>query len=683
MRYEEYIPELNYPAQDYRPFGRRKEHFCIDCVDYYQMMFDKGITKRPFPMQFKNKKGKEVIRCRFDRALIKQKFTEDDFNTPEEYETALRVADPVSWAYTEIGWEPRWYQEEILNCTSQFKAVRAGRRVGKTEALTILIMWFAYTNKNFQILVVCPFVSQVEKIFSKIREMIGRSPTLTNSTARTTRGSPQIIELRNGTLIRGFAAGSASGSDQIRGQDADLIVIDEVDYVADADIEVIMAILTSNKHTRVIVSSTPTGLRSRLFEWSTDKDGRWKEFWYVSAEGPAWDDEVEELYKSMYSPGGYAREFLAEFGEELEGVFRSKDIQKCIVDYDMSKCVPDHMNCTYTMGVDWNKNSGTHIVVIERPKQSERVYYKMVAKVIIRKQKFTQITAVKTLLEMDRYWNPDFVYCDAGFGHTQMEMIWKEDEERPGRLYNQRFKAIQMGGKTEIFRPKTKEVIKKETKPFVVYTTASQVERGFVVWPKSEDTAVRVIPDEVAFQEIGVVQQARNFKVTKRSAVGRETFSQEYEHTLTAWMLAVYAHLMEFGDFKKLRHDHYIGTTGPLGQDKKRGLPPEAFDEFGQKLPPGAVKQRMEQLREEWKAEEQRVKEQQETIKSRGEGFGKPSDRGTNTLERDDSGNKGIKILEINPNSGQNTGRPSFSRRELLKRSRRAGRKMDLRGRRF
>lgn len=650
MRYDDYVPELDYAKNGFTAFNGRKNHFCEDCVLYYKNLHKAGITKQEFPFVSEDKKGNKVRTCSFDKRLDQQYLRREHFDTDEDYEEALRAADPVTWAYTELGWQPYWYQEEILCCTSQFKAVRAGRRVGKTASLSLLALWYGVTNKHFEVLIVCPFVAQVAKIMDNIRELISKSPSVANSVVRDVKSSPQVIEFANGSKLRGFAAGGSSSgkSDQIRGQDADLIIMDEVDYIADSDIEVIMAILSSNQNVRVFVSSTPRGVRSRLFEWSRNKDGAWKEFWYISAEGPGWKPSTEAFYKQLYSTGGFSREFLAEFGEEMAGVFRSQDLQKSIFQYTYDECKPDNNNCTYTIGVDWNKITGTHICVVERPKQGQ-ISYKLVDKVIIRKSEFTQMEAVRAIQELDAKWHASYIYCDAGYGHTQIEMLWAEDKKYPQSMYRQRVKPIEMNSNIMIYDPILKQEIKKPAKPLMVYLAAHQLERGRIMFPKSEDTATPIVPDELPFADIGVVQQARSFMVTKISPTGRETFSQDYEHTLTAWMLAIMAQLLEFADYQKISYDSFIGKTAPIGMSRNDREEVKIRDAFGQSLPPDKVKEQLEQLRE------LRMQEQAERnarligVRRAGleKSIGSPNAQVLNGAAESDEGNKGSSVVRL------------------------------------
>jgi len=590
----DYIPELDYKASNYQPFGGRKSHFCTDCIAYYKTLYEKGITKSEFPFHYKNKHGQYVQECSYDRRLVLEDIRRSDFATDEDYETAKTVADPVTWAYAELGWKPRWYQEEILCCSAQSKAVRAGRRIGKTEALATYIVWRMVTGKRFKVLIICPYVPQVDLIFDMIRTHIAKSPSIQNSVVRDVHSPPQCIELANGSIARGFGVGGSATGDsaKIRGQGAHLIVVDECDFISDSDLEVIMAIKASNRDTEMVVSSTPTGQRGRLFEWTRNKDDRWKEFWYISAESPEWKPEVEAQYRSYYSQGGFAREFLAEFGDLAEGIFSDSALNKSIQRYDYEQCLPDHQNCTYTMGVDWNKITGTHIVIIERPKAGD-IYYKVVAKKIIRRSEFTQIEGVRAILDLDGYWHPAFVYCDAGYGTVQMEMIYKEGEKQPMRRYKERFRSIDMGSNTEIIQPGTNMLIKRPTKAFMVYEAQRQVQRGFCIFPKSEDTNARILPEEIPYADVGIVQQARGFKVEKVSATGREIFSNEYEHTLTAWMLAVFANLMEFGDYRKLNLSHDVAHVAHPGTEMPQDKVSIFFNEMGERRSPSEIHQAM------------------------------------------------------------------------------------------
>jgi len=571
---DDYFPMDDYKANNYKPMGPRKCHFCRACIDYYKELHERGVTKQDF-----------LPRCTGDYRLTNRYIDKVEFNQ-EEIDYIEVLNDPVAWAKYEFDWDARWYQAEIARCSSQLKAIRAGRRIGKTAVMSILSLWKLFTNggledRAFELLVLAPYQPQVAKIFDNLRDLIRRAQTLSMpGIIKRDVQNPQLIQFAEGGIARGWSSGSHSGakSDKVRGQDADMIVMDEVDYIADGDIEVIMAILASHPSCELIVSSTPTGLRKKLHTWSTDKSQRFKEFWYISSESPSWNADVEHMFRQNYSESGYQREFLAEFGEEMEGVFKASDINAALADYNMEQCIPHSQN-QYVIGVDWNKNTGTHIVVVEALNPEGIGFkYRIVDIVVIRKDDFTQHAAVEKIVEMDKKWNHSkegFIYVDAGYGDVQVEMLWKMDVDNPtaNTRYRERVKPIQMGQKIDILDPVSGEPIKKNLKQLMVNTSERALQNNQVILPLSEDTTTRIVPDELPFSRIGVVQQARDFRITRYSPTGIPAYSQDYEHTLTAWMLAIFGHFMEYSDVAKREYSAEMSYSGGMGTEhgKKPG----------------------------------------------------------------------------------------------------------------
>lgn len=939
-----YFPERDYRARDYKPFGeptKEEPHFCTRCQLYYRNLARLGITT-DFCKSHNN--GSSFLpTCMGDASHLMKDLTVDDFEGDiEAYHEALVVSDPVAWAEVEFGWKARWYQKEMLRCTSQFKGTRAGRRVGKTEAMAVKALHSAWTNSRFEVLIIAPYQPQVMKLFEMLRRFIGESVAL-RASVQIDRESPfQQITFQNGSTIRGFSSGSKTGarSDKVRGQTGDLIILDEVDYLDDADIEVIAAILASEPDTQIMGSSTPTGIRQKLWSWcfeagtpvmtpmgerpieslrigdavlgcsgipekvtqvfdhhyrgqmvelsfkklsrtlkstsehphlvkkgncspkwvpacevsvgdwvgltlprqthckiprpefqtgdmglsrserpdaiskilrdggrgladdrrgqsyeralqaldwveqdrdrikrflrvvgifagegsyladgrgislafrrdekigqevrqffdlmsdavgggktkietlsngrgewdqvtafgsylplimdylvgrgcSTkrfhdglmthklrgylfegymdadgherkngslalvtkspyladqalrhyasfdaavsckERDGYWevyvslnptnqvkwfegmpfymvedvvcskfegrvynietgsthtysangfathncidktqrfKEFWFVSSESPSWNEETEHFFKTMYSASGYMREFNAEFGQEMAGVFRPQDIDNCIKKYTYKDCTY-HENCRYIIGVDWNNPvTGTHIVVVEaRQNQQLGVKYKAVHKEIVRRSEFTQHFGVKRIIELSKKWHADYIYVDAGYGETQVEMLKKFDVDNPKEQtrLKQKVKSIQMNQNILIRDPGTGLEVKKPAKQFMVTTTARELEVGRIEIPYVEDTQTRILEDEIAIADIGLLQQMRAFKVEKVSPTGVPRYSDGFEHTLTAFMLAIMGFSLEFSDIRRMRTSRVsIERAGGLG----------------------------------------------------------------------------------------------------------------------
>jgi replicative DNA helicase len=581
-----YEPEFDYRNQGYKPFKDQMENgtgpvgsnpLCLRCKSYYKRLYDRGITQQfvDEENQFRED-GTPVAEpfllpyCSGSYADRVEEYSPEDFESEEDYYLATTMLDPVQWARAELNWFPRWYQRDMLRCSSQFRATRAGRRVGKTEGMAVYVLWKAWSNSNQNILIIAPYQAQVARFFEILRLLLGQSVSVSGSIDKNRQQPHEMISFKNGSKIKGFSSGARSGakSDQIRGQDANLIVLDEADYLADADLETISAILASEEHVELMCSSTPTGIRQKLHTWCTQKEEHFKEFWFISAESPSWTKKAEDFFKSNYSEGGYSREFLAEFGTEMMGDFQTRDIENSIQSYKLSDCVPD-VNRRYVIGDDWNKNTGTHIVVVEqRWDPSKQAKYKLVAKEVIRRSEFTQHEAVQKIMDLDKQWKPTHIYVDAGYGDVQVEMLWKYDKDHPNKQtnYRRRVVPVEMGGNTIMKNPLSGEDEKKPTKPFFVNLLVAQMENGRVEIPKEEDTTTRILPEELEIANIGLAQQMREFKVTKYSPQGRPTYSQDFEHTLTAFMCAIGGFILEFSDLRNVKHSHQLRSTGQPGQ---------------------------------------------------------------------------------------------------------------------
>jgi len=603
---QKYYPELDYEARGYMPFGTRTpsaipggpdtvtgpaEHFCTRCQKYYISLAQKNIFK---PADYKDN-GWPII-CKGDRSDILKEYPPEKV---EEYVQAGLIPDtaadrdyflvsmsPIEWARVELGLHLDWYQQEMLLCTAQWKAVRGGRRIGKSTDLEVEVLFSMFTKDGkdkdrYEILIVCPYEVQVKKLFDDLMIFINRSPKLRAALKRNSK-SPWEIEFHNGAVCRGFSSGKKTGarSDKIRSQGAEKLYFDETDFMADEDIETILGVMASQKDTTVWMSTTPTGARTKFWKLCTDKKMRFKEFHYISAESPRWSDIAERQFKALYSPGGFMREFLAEFGTPTEGVFNQKKLDQSVRDYEYSsmKRVP---HFKYVLGVDWNKITGTHMIVLERGFKEigdgkQDVFYRVMDKIIVRRQEFLHHETIQTLLQLDAKWRPDFIYVDQGYGEVQVENLYREDINHPelNLRFTERLHAIH-GNQTVVLKdPRNPGVeIKKAAKPFMVDLLASWVDANKIFFPEEENTYTPLVESEIPFLNIGLVQQMREFRVEKYSPMGQPRYSQGYEHTLMALCFAVLGMALRFSEISEQNVDgsiHYSPT--PLGTPKPSGL---------------------------------------------------------------------------------------------------------------
>ena len=92
--------------------------------------------------------------------------------------------NPILWAKVYLDWEARDYQFAILTEGKKSKklVLRLGRRLGKTDDMCVLILWFAYTqynkgpNNQYDIIIATPYETQIDLIFKRLHQLIEVSP---------------------------------------------------------------------------------------------------------------------------------------------------------------------------------------------------------------------------------------------------------------------------------------------------------------------------------------------------------------------------------------------------------------------------------------------------------------------------------------------------------------------------
>lgn len=138
------------------------------------------------------------------------------------------VQDPITKKYGP--WIARDYQAECLRNRDLRKVYRFGRRLGKTEIMCIEALWRCFTNKNFRALFITPYDNQAALIFRRLREIVNESPLIKAEVIKM-KSSPHTVELKNGSIILGFTTGASSNQQaaSVRGQRADLLLLDELD----------------------------------------------------------------------------------------------------------------------------------------------------------------------------------------------------------------------------------------------------------------------------------------------------------------------------------------------------------------------------------------------------------------------------------------------------------------------
>lgn len=501
--------------------------------------------------------------------------------TLEEQEEAEILLDPVKWARHHLvredgrPWEARWYQAEMLRCSSNRKVVRAGRRIGKTDTIAVDILHYSFTNSSRRVLLVAPYKSQIEEIFSRLRAFINNNVNLKNSVSKDVSSPYYQLQLHNGTTIRGFTSGTKSGSEAgaVRGQDAHRIYLDEADYLQQGDLNAIQAILLTAPETRLWASSTPTGRRDHFYKWCKSTP-TYKEFHYPSMVLPHWEQVEDEIRADIDTELAWTHEILADFGEQKEGVYQHTYIEQAKFDYKYESMKPQLRDWIYSIGVDWNSEVGTEIVVVGYNIR-EHLFY-VVGNYNVPKQDWTQLKGIEKIIELNAYWKPQFIYVDEGAGSTNIELLRKHGHDTiyvkpndPACYLKDRVKSYNFSSKIEARDPITKKIIKKHAKPYLVENSVRRFEEKTVRFSK---------------HDYQLEKQLRNYIIERVNPSGVPVYGQNEEsigdHKVDAFNLALIGYKLELSSLGKPHNLHAVAFSGQFGEG--RNLPNKPVPQPGE-----------------------------------------------------------------------------------------------------
>jgi hypothetical protein len=527
----------------------------------------------------------------------------------DEDKAIFSMLDPVSWAATTLDWhceDPvgeiwkrkteegtlgtvtpyieelhsekvlegksayhRPYQKEALQCSSRRRVMRWGRQLGKSEVLVVAVLFAACTHKNFNVIIVTPYQVQIDMIFKRLETMIKSSKPISNSIKRNVKAPNYKIELHNGSQISGFTAGTKSGgnADAVRGQAAQMLVLDEMDYLGSQDVASVLSVITNYPNATVWISSTPTGKREKFYEICHSP--LYKEIHHPSMMNPLWDEDLEAFFRGEFTSIQYEHEVLASFGEQEQGVYQNSYVTEAMDDYKYSDMKPS-TDWIYAIGVDWNDvRIGTTICVTGyNPLQNE---FRIFTREVVSREGWTQHAACQRIIDLNRLWKPRSIYVDFGFGGTQFEILKKvgwdaiSDPQRgkthPDSKLREIVKQYDFGSKVTIKDLFTKQDIDKAAKPFLVENSVRRFEQKTIKFSK---------------YDIQMEKELRGYVVDHITSIGTPVYKQGNEkvgdHNLDALNLSLVAFTLEMSAFGVVVYDNTIAFSGNIGEHTDKVL---------------------------------------------------------------------------------------------------------------
>jgi hypothetical protein len=533
------------------------------------------------------KYGKNDIKCNYiprklpDGAASKIKEISESTGIPEEQATKILKAsiDPVAWTELMFGfsdndekWFLRNYQKEQLRCTSKRIAVREGRRSGKSFAMALKLLYYAFNTKvdrgrdsqgnvvymGPSIMIVTPYQAQLTNIFEEMEKLLKRNVELRSEVTSGTGDSLYIktptfkMEFQNGCAIQGFVSGigirsDGSGGGTMRGFSADIVYLDEMDMIPEEILDkVINPILATTPNTSLIATSTPIGKKGKFHEWCLSRPD-FKEDFLPSSVIPHWEQIKEEILREA-TEESFMAEYMAVFIDSEQGVFKRNWVSNAMLDFTYDdvktgayarklglKSVSDKI---VAIGIDWNKNAGTEFYVAAYYPQ-DKIWLGLDA-INVGASEFSAKRWIKELIDLNYLWKPDYIYADEGYGHTVIEDIKYESyllrgkqnksakEEATARIADI-LVSFNFSSNVKLKDPVTNKDIKKTGKHFLVENAIRLLQEGLFKFPV-EDTRLK----DQFFNYIIKKRQSDNHK-----PIYGKANEKVGDHRLDAFMLAL------------------------------------------------------------------------------------------------------------------------------------------------
>ena len=557
-------------------YARMQHPICIACQERYREKF----PDRPFGIVCKGIYEEAEVRQLAELSGLAYEETRELLDTEFWANRHIRLTDADG---DMVPFVARWYQSEMLRCTARRKVDRAGRGTGKTSIGCIEELHRSTTRKNFPTLIACPAKAQAKKWYDDICQHLENDDELLRSVAKQQQQPYYLIKFLNGSTISIFTTGADSGKEAatIRTQSPRRVRLDEQDLLNESDYKAIMPLLRRFKESEFHGASTPTGKRGTYWAMCTQFQD-YREFYYPISVHPDWDTEElneEVCRREARTEDNYLHEFLAEFGDLADGVFKQIYVDAAKKPYARENVKPVK-GAHYFMGVDWNgRGTGTRIRVIE---------YNMATRL----RRAVDLATVDTCTEdslnriqaLNRKWDCEAIFIDAGFGFVQDEMLRKMGAAatNPVDRKLKDVKVIDFGATIEtnalvprVSNPKyinsPENMIERRTKPFLVEGAVMCLEKGLFEFSE-KDTVLE--------------EQMRAYRVKTWSLHG---FANTYEsrvgdHDLDALMLALLAAEMKYGLLEQKPRPHgggiafAPGVGAQLPEPRQGSAPPSVRD---------------------------------------------------------------------------------------------------------
>lgn len=490
-----------------------------------------------------------------------------------------------------------------------------------TVAVMALILWFAFSYRDKDVLIIGPYKMTVQRVFEELLRQIEASPMLASCVVRK-RMNPMEIKFMNGTLIRGQSTNVTSkrAGQATRGEHPDFVYIDEADYLDDADWTAFQA-LFDPPHEDVMppvvyATTTPTGKRSKFYFLCEDKGPGgmgedWKDWWFparhiedvtfrgpytvdpqtgylnptkdaeilCSKVNPKWSAAADKRQRAMNGEQGYLHEIIAWWGESAYSVFPKELIEKAKARGTAGKFTyhwgwvkgVQQFSGFYTLGVDIDQMQATpNLCIVEyvppsKDKLSGGTYIVRFRESMPRSAYLLHATKLR-VAELANTFQLTAAYVDKTPGQFMVEELNVEGH-------------LQVQGKSfrenePFVNPATNEVEQKSLKHVMIAFAQWLFEEGRIIIPPRQAEIDHIVVDHKGNEKLvrgpdwddEFITQLINYQVIKVTKTGVPEYTSKDEHAIDAFLLALYAAIRSFDHPYDYQFTNQVGSHASVDE---------------------------------------------------------------------------------------------------------------------
>lgn len=414
-------------------------------------------------------------------------------------------------------------------------------------------------DRAYAVHVFVPSENLLEHHWEEFEKFVQNSRTMKNM--RIGGNKNDSIKFNNNTTIYVHILSMKSAI----GTDAFFMWFDEAAfYDNDKALAHALGLAASHDNVPITMTSNSSGFQGKFYDYCNSSTTFMLQA--PSYVNPEWNASKERFFRNNLTSEEYELLIKASWGESTSSVFKKDDIDYCLnaFPYSQAECSRSKPEGAFRcLGCDWNEAAnGVHFVIVEfneRNAPEGRPLFKTVHKRAVRGEDWNHLAAQQVAWELLTGWDCDVAFLDfGGGGSLSVETVQRRCIESGRPALAQCVIPINMSEMITIPAPVSigGAPTRKMQKNLIVNLCQILLERHQLAWPIEE-----TFDSGQAIKSQAIIPQMRDYKVDRVSAKGYAVYgsaSDIGDHTITAWMLAVYGCLVN-------KTNMLVGVINPTG----------------------------------------------------------------------------------------------------------------------